>query len=192
MEVRDAFKEQYHAGLAMLVECIERCPDDLWSAPNPLTPTTSDPKNPEWNGLERSFWRIAFHNIYFTHLYLAQGEDAFQPPPSNLAVRREEFDGMWHKPWALEPYEFAPGTKPCTQGEIIEYIKFVDSLIDTTIDGLDLDSPESGIRWYKDFPKLSHELLNLRHLQGHVGQLSELLMLRGIDTDWVSRSKGLG
>jgi hypothetical protein len=36
--------------------------------------------------------------------------------------------------------------------------------------------------------KLSHQILNLRHLQGHVGQLSELLMARGIDIDWVSKA----
>jgi hypothetical protein len=35
--------------------------------------------------------------------------------------------------------------------------------------------------------KLSHQIMNVRHIQGHVGQLSELLMQRGIDTDWVSR-----
>jgi hypothetical protein len=40
--------------------------------------------------------------------------------------------------------------------------------------------------------KLSHELMNLRHTQGHVGQLSELLMARGIDTGWVARSGGGG
>lgn len=39
--------------------------------------------------------------------------------------------------------------------------------------------------------KLSHELMNLRHTQGHVGQLSELLMARGIDTDWISKSDGM-
>lgn len=192
MDIRSALKEQYHAGLAMLVDCIERCPDDLWNAPNPPVAVAPDPRNPEWNGCERQFWRIAFHAVYFTHLYLGQGEDAFQPPPANLAVRRRDFEGMWAKPWPLEPFELAPGTPACTPGEIVEYIRFVDSLIDPTIDGLDLDSPNSGIPWYKDFPKLSHELLTLRHLQGHIGQLSELLMLRGIDTDWVSRSQGLG
>ena len=39
--------------------------------------------------------------------------------------------------------------------------------------------------------KLSHELMNLRHTQGHVGQLSELLMARGIDTDWTSKATAM-
>jgi hypothetical protein len=39
--------------------------------------------------------------------------------------------------------------------------------------------------------KLSHELMNLRHIQGHVGQLSELLMVAGIDTRWIARAAHL-
>lgn len=30
--------------------------------------------------------------------------------------------------------------------------------------------------------------VNLRHIQGHVGQLSELLMARAIDTNWIASS----
>ena len=63
----------------------------------------------------------------------------------------------------------------------------MDSILDPTVDALDLEAQETGIPWYKDMSKLSHELLTLRHLQGHVGQLSELLMARGIDTDWIGK-----
>jgi hypothetical protein len=35
--------------------------------------------------------------------------------------------------------------------------------------------------------KLEHEILSIRHLQGHVGQISERLMEAGIDLDWISR-----
>ena len=31
---------------------------------------------------------------------------------------------------------------------------------------------------------LARHLMTLRHLQGHVGQLSELWLARGIDVDW--------
>ncbi len=59
-----------------------------------------------------------------------------------------------------------------------------------TVDHLDLAAGETGFSWYKNMGKLSHQLMNLRHIQGHVGQLSELLMAKGIDTDWVARSTG--
>ncbi len=177
MDVRAALKEQYHAGLAMLAECVEKCPDDLWTSPS-----RRDDDGDRF--CIRSFWRIAFHTVYFTHLYLGQNEDAFQPWPGR---RKGYYEGMWQKPWDIEPYEFPENAEPSSKQELLDYIAFVDGILDPTIDGLGLDSAESGIRWYKDFPKLSHELLTLRHLQGHVGQLSELLMARGIDTDWVSR-----
>ena len=56
------------------------------------------------------------------------------------------------------------------------------------VKNLNLASDETGFSWYKNMSKLSHQLMNLRHIQGHVGQLSELLMARGIDTDWIAKS----
>lgn len=184
MNIQSALKEQYHAALAMLADCIQKCPDDLWTTPSRKD---VDPDEPG-RFCVRSFWRIAFHGIFFTHLYLGQNEDAFQPPPENLAVRKKTPAGMWGKPWDAEPYELPDEAEPPTQRELLEYIAYLDGILDSTIDGLDLDSPESGIPWYKNFGKLSHELLTLRHLQGHVGQLSELLLARCIDTDWISRA----
>lgn len=52
--LRTILKSQYHAALAMLRETIEQCPDDLWLA----TQHTN------------SFWQVAYHTLYFTHLYL--------------------------------------------------------------------------------------------------------------------------
>ena len=168
MEIRDALKEQLHAGLGMLRQCVERCPDDLWTAG----------EHP------RTYWRVAFHAVYFTHLYLGQGEDAFVPWPGRTA----DTEGMWQEPWDLEPYELPGDAAVATPAQMLAYLAFVDGLVDTTVDGLDLDSDESGFSWYQKVSKLSHELLNLRHLQGHVGQLSELLMARGIDIDWISKA----
>jgi hypothetical protein len=43
MELRRALKEQYHAGLKMLAECVEKCPESIWF----------EGEHP------RTFWRIA-------------------------------------------------------------------------------------------------------------------------------------
>ena len=173
MEMRQALKEQYHAGLAMLAKCTEKCPEGMWIE----------------GEYPRTFWRIAFHTAFFTHLYLGQNEEAFVPWPG----RREGIHhGLWHQPWELEPYELPEGAEIYGRNEILDYIRFVDELTDPTVDQLDLDSNETGFSWYKNMSKLSHQLMNVRHLQGHVGQLSELLMARGLDTDWVARSGGLG
>ncbi|HWP32101.1 MAG TPA: hypothetical protein VNK96_10325 [Fimbriimonadales bacterium] len=174
MDLRRDLKEQYHAGLAMLAECVASCPYDLWLAG----------RHP------RPFWRIAFHAAFFTHLYMGQNADVFtepsvlsQWPP---AVKNSLGVEDWAEPGEVEPYELSADAEPLTKEQILQYIGFVDSLVDSTIDSLDLDSSETGFYWYKGMSKMSHELMNLRHLQGHVGQLSELLMSRGIDTNWIA------
>jgi len=176
VDIKTALKEQYHGGLKMLEECIEKCPDALWSAPAPVE------KHGEGICI-RSYWRIVFHTTFFTHLYLAQTINDFQPWPD----RRPEHEEMWHDPWPLEPYGMAEDANPYSREEMLAYLRWLDSIIDATVDALDLDSSETGIPWYKNMGKLSHEIMNVRHIQGHVGQLSELLMQRGIDTRWVAR-----
>lgn len=177
-ELKPALKEQYHAGLAMLNQCVANCPDDLWTSPSP--------RHDEGNRvIFRSFWRIAFHAVYFTHLYLGQNEDSFAPWPGR---RVGYFEELWRKPWDIEPFEFPENAKATSKAEVLEYIAYVDALVSPTVDSLDLAAGETGFPWYRQMNKLSHQLMNLRHLQGHVGQLSELLVAREIDIDWVSRA----
>lgn len=61
------------------------------------------------------------------------------------------------------------------------------ALVDTTVDSLDLDTADSGYHWYPNITKLEHEILSIRHIQGHVGQLSERLFEANIETNWMSR-----
>ena len=172
MELRQALKEQYHAGLAMLAECVEKCPESMWL----------EGEHP------RPFWRIAWHAAYFTHNYLVQDEAAFNDSVASWPPAVRSVLGVCDTQKAIdvEPYELPEGAAPLTPRELLDYIAHVRSLVDATVDGLDLESPETGFSWYPRMSKLSHELMNLRHIQGHVGQLSERLMARGIDTDWIA------
>jgi hypothetical protein len=158
MDIRTALKCQYHAGLKMLRQVVERCPDDVWIA----------------GTHPRSYWRIAFHAAFYTHLYLQQGEAAFRPW-SKLSMDARI---LWENPPVVEPF---------TKAELLEYVDWIVSEVDATVDSLDLDTTDSGFPWYPNMDKLSHQILNIRHLQGHVGQLSELLMAHGVDSDWISR-----
>ena len=178
MDLREAMKEQYHAGLAMLSECVTKCPESVWLE----------------GEYPRAFWRIACHTAYFTHNYLVQNEVAFNASVADwpLAVRTLLGVSDNRKAIDVEPYELPQEPPPLTQSEVQGYIAYVRSLIDETIDRLDVDSRETGFSWYPNMTKLSHELMNLRHLQGHVGQLSELLMARGIDIAWAARSGNPG
>jgi hypothetical protein len=172
MDVKTALKEQFGAGLAMLAECVEKCPDDVWtSGTHP-----------------RAYWRIVFHAAFFTHLGMAQDEAAFGAPPAHLEVAcREEGHRLWTDPGYLEPYEMPEDVLPYSKQGMLDYIHFVDSVIDATIDALDLETEDSGFCWYEDMSKMSNVLMTLRHIQGHVGQLSELLMARDIEIEWVGK-----
>ena len=158
MNLKQSIKGQYHAGLEQLRQTIDRCPDDVWTGG----------EHP------RTYWRIAFHAVFYTHLYMGQNEESFRP----WEKTRRNCELLWAEPEVVEPY---------TRADILEYIEQVDASVDATIDGLDLDSEEAGFHWYKGMNKLDHQLMNARHLQGHVGQLSERLMEHGIDIDWVAK-----
>jgi hypothetical protein len=159
MDIRDALKGQYHSAYRMLAECVEVCPDGLWTA----------------GEFPRYFWTIAYHAAFFGHLYMGQTEEAFKPWPKGR-------ENAWEL-WAEDAVEMEPYTK----AEVLEYIGFVRGLIDDTVDGLDLDTADPGFHWYKNIGKLEHEILSIRHVQGHVGQLSERLFAAGVDTNWISR-----
>jgi len=161
MDIRFALKRQYHAGLAMLRECVEKATDDVWLG----------------GGHPRNFWRIAYHAVFFTHLYLGQTVEDY----TAWEKHRDGVTDLWAN-------QNPPVVAAYTQSEIISYIELVDRMIDETVDHLDLERENTGIPWYKDMGKLEHQILNIRHLQTHVGQLSELLMANGIDSDyWISK-----
>ena len=162
MDIKAALAGQYLATLRMLKDCVQKFPDDLWVG-------SEHPRNP---------WRIAYHAVFYAHLYMGQNEAAFVPWEKAI----EDCSDLWED-------ANAPVRPAYTRDEILAYIDHVMALVDPTIAGLDLQTSDSGFSWYPNFAKLEHEILSIRHVQGHIGQLSELLMAAGIDTDWISRRK---
>ncbi len=161
MDIKLALKRQYHASFMMIRQAVERCPDDLWAA----------------NDHPRDFWRIAYHALYYTHLYLFQKNAAFEP----WGLHRDDNAKLWARPW--KP---GKGPVPYTKAEILDYLTSCDNFVDEAVDALNLEAESSGFSWYK-MPKFEHQLVNLRHIHQHSGQLSEILMSREIDTDWFAR-----
>ncbi len=148
----------------MLRECIELCPDDLWEAG----------EHP------RTFWRIAYHALYYAHLYSMKDEAAFHP--------WEKHQDQARTLWDDDEDGVPPWETTYSRAEMLQYLGWVQENVSGWLDDVDLASLDSGFSWYS-IPKLDHMILNVRHLQGHVGQLSELLMSRGIEASWVSRVK---
>ena len=168
--LRGALKSQYHAALAMLRETIERCPDEVW----------------ESHEHRNAFWQIAYHTLFFTHLYLHQRREDFTPWAGHQAAVQHE-DGI---AGAADPTSRLPLIPdPYTKEQVLAYWAHCEAMVDGAVDALDLASPESGFSWYR-MPKLEHQLVNLRHVQHHLAQLADRLRASAdIGVKWVG---GLG
>ncbi len=154
--LRSALKSQYHATLAMLRTAIRRCPEDLWSS--------SD-------GHANPFWRIAYHTLFYTHLYLQPNNRVFRPWEHHQM-------GIQHMNRPMRTW------RPYTQAEVLAYWRICDSMVDDAVDALNLNDPQSGFSWYK-IPKVEHQLVNIRHIQYHQAQLADRLRVAtGAGVGW--------
>jgi hypothetical protein len=153
--VRAALKSQYHAALGMLRQTIEQCPDDLW--------LSTEHKN--------AYWQVAYHVLYFAHLYLMPDEVAFRPWKGHQSDVQHP-DGI---PGRADPNSSLPLIpKPYTKSQVLAYWSICDETVDPALDTLDLNSADSGFSWYK-MPKLEHQIVNIRHIQHHTAQLADRL-----------------
>jgi hypothetical protein len=169
--IRPILKSQYHAALEMLREAITVCPEDTWYS--------DDPTN--------AFWQVAYHTLYFTHLYLQQNETAFVPWEHQQSAVQHP-DGI---PGRADPNSALPLIpKPYSRAEVLAYWKLCDAMVDTAIETLDLDSDESGFSWYR-MSKLEHQIVNIRHIQHHAAQLADRLRSSAdIGIHWVGSMRG--
>ena len=153
--LRRVLKSQYHAALAMLHESLERCPDDVW--------IRTDHVN--------AFWQVAYHTLFFAHLYLQPNEAAFKPWEHHQSQVQHE-DGLagTHDPTSTLP--LIP--QPYSRAEVLAYWNVCDGLVDDAVDSLNLNDSSSGFSWYK-VSKLEHQIISIRHIQHHTAQLADRL-----------------
>ncbi|MDQ7820997.1 MAG: DinB family protein [Armatimonadota bacterium] len=154
--LRAALKSQYRAVLAMLGQAIRRCPDDLWY---------------RRNGHANPFWRIAYHTLYYTHLYLMPTPRAFRP---------------WeHHQRGIQRLEAPLGARrPYAKDEVLAYWQLCRRLVGGAVDAMDLAAPHSGFSWYR-MSRLEHQIVNIRHVQYHQAQLADRLRkATGAGVNW--------
>lgn len=164
--LRATLKSQYFASLAMLRQAIELCPDTIWTG----TTHTNAP------------WQIAYHTLFFAHLYSQPDEAAFRPWKDHQADNQYP-DAI---PGPLEPESNLPLLPtPYTKAQVLEYADWCCGMMDAAVDAIDPLSPESGFSWYK-VSKLEHQLINLRHIQHGAAQLADRARAaEGVGVDWV-------
>ena len=153
--LRLILKSQYHASLAMLREAIELCPDDLWLS----------------KAHQNAYWQIAYHALFFTHLYLHGDHAAFRPWKEHQSANQNP-DGIPGPPDPASKLPLVP--EPYTRAQALAYWDILNGMVDGAVEALDLQSPQSGFPWYK-MSKLEHQLVNLRHVQHHAAQLADRL-----------------
>jgi hypothetical protein len=157
METKPIIQSQYRASLAMLAQAIEKCPEPLW-----VDATYQNP-----------FWHVAYHVLFYTHLYLQPTEGDFVP----WAKHR---DGITF----LKPS--AGDALPYTRQELLEYLDLCLEQVEIQVNALDLDA-ESGFYWLP-FNKLELQFYNIRHIMQHTGELCERLGAHGeIEVAWVGK-----
>jgi hypothetical protein len=153
---------QYLAALEMLKQTIVQCPDALWDNPDDKT----------------KVWHIAYHVLFYTHLYLQDSEQTFTP----WAKHREEYQFMGPLPWP--PHALPKIGEPYEKESVLEYVAFCKEEVKKQVPQLDLDAA-SGFSWLP-FGKLELQFYNIRHLQQHAGELMERLGERaGLEFRWV-------
>jgi hypothetical protein len=154
MNLKDVIKSQYLAALAMLEQAVTACPEALWDDP----------------AAENKFWQIAYHALFYTHLYLQESESHFRPWPKH----RKEARSIGPQP--------GPAYR---QEDILEYLAFCRDEVETRLAELALEGESSGFDWLP-FGKLELQLYNIRHLQHHTGELYERLGTQAaVEVNWV-------
>jgi hypothetical protein len=147
---------QFEAGLCMLNNCIEQCPEK------------------EWDGLigKYPFWHVVYHTLMYVDLYLSPGEATFAPRTIHPAGWQE--------------FEEEYPSRRFEKQEMAEYLALCRDMLSRTIEAeteQSLAGPSGFSRLV--FSRAELHLYNMRHLQHHAGQLSAFLRRTGVDTKWV-------
>ncbi len=141
---------QYNAALKMLFSTIELCPDKLWI-------------DEEY---ENSFWRIVYHTLFYTSLYLSKNPQSF----TTWSKHKENYNCLGN---------FTYDNKPIVINEIYskeiltEYLKAILEKVEISISEME-ENKISEFNWIPG-NELNRHLYNIRHIQHHTGQLVERL-----------------
>jgi len=146
---------QYKAALAMLMDTIEKCPDDLWFS----------------DRYANACWRIAYHAVFYTALYLSKSPGDFKPWP----YHRFNYNYLGDK---SHDGQLIVITEKYTKGQVIDYAKSVVNDLENLVDDQGLEE-RCGFEWIP-LSRLGLHFYNIRHLQHHTGQLTERLHSVGI------------
>ncbi len=108
----------------MLKQAIAKCPESIWDDPGDKT----------------SFWRIAYHALFYAHLYLQRTEQEFRP----WVKHREDYQFLGPLPWP--PHRRPVIGEPFTQEDLLAYVDVCQQQVDEKTRQLEPDA-DSGFAW---------------------------------------------
>ena len=154
---------QFEASLAMLAQCVARCPEPLWQAPVARYP----------------FSQVVFHTLFFTDFYLGRSPEGFESQPfhQNNSALFSDYEQLQDRE-PVETYE---------RDDIKRYLAFVRAKAVATVEA----ETEETLAAPAQFPRrrcsrAETHVYNIRHVQHHVGQLSMRLRLDGVtEFPWI-------
>ena len=165
MDIRSVIRSQFHAALDMLSAAIEACPDDVWDRPDDTNRT----------------WHVAYHALFFVHLYIQPTESDFVP----WEKQKDYYRSMGELPWP--PHDESEIGEALTKAEILAYLDICRDQVDTRTATVDLHA-DSGFPWLP-MSKLEVQLYSLRHTMQHVGELYErVAKTNRAELPWVGMS----
>lgn len=160
-----AYVSQYRAALAMLRTTLLAYPADLWDHPIHTNRT----------------WRIAYHVLFYTHLYLSPSEEEYER--WEHAIDEARWLGNNPEP----PFDEPVIPRTSTVDELIAYLDMIHAMVPDAVGTLPFDG-ESGFDWIP-LTRFELHIYNIRHLQHHTAQLIERLRAHGHSgVDWVGRA----
>ncbi len=155
--LKQLITDQMEAALAMLNDCVEKCPEQHWDGVIGKYP----------------FWHVVYHTLCYVDLYLSPGEATYQPRPEFHPLGMEEFEAEYP-------------SRRFTREEMLRYMAICRDKIAEIMAGETEQSlaAESGFSWLP-FSRAEAHVYNMRHIQHHTGQLSAFLRRAGVEPRWV-------
>ena len=121
------------------------------------------------SNVQNPYWLVAYHTLFFAHLYLQECLDHFSPWEKHI----DGYQGMKYEKGKFYKKE-----------EVLDYMALCRNEVIEKIEKTDLDCAESGFQWLP-FGKLELQFYNIRHIQHHVGQLYDRLREAGVKGKWI-------
>jgi len=155
---------QYKASIQMLMDTIDKCPNDLWG---------------DDNHYQNAYWQIVYHTLHYTALYLSGSHDEVIPWPRHI-------DGQHNLGKKLPKNNPEDVGAIYSKDDLTNYAELIIQSLDNLLTNFN-PSEKSRFFWLA-MNRFELHLYNIRHVQHHTGQLIERLHQAGIrGIKWVGK-----